>query len=156
MQHRILKKKPTKKTTTKKTPKSGGRRQGKAAERWGQEHHCPVVYVSGENERIWAPFGEKSENRAREMFPSSFRAVAGGDRTSGARVPSSPQDGAAVLLDPAEAGTPCSPRTPSPASLYVGQWYNASRWGSGSSTHPKHLENTFPKSRFGSPVLWGN
>lgn len=57
--------------------------------------------------------------------------------------------GATVLLDPAQAGTPCFPRTPSPATL--GQWYNASGWESGSSSQPKHLENIFQRAGLAAP-----
>lgn len=63
-------KNPTNQHPTRKPPQSGGRMQGKASESSGQEHRCPAAWISGENLRISAPFGEKNENLEREMPPS--------------------------------------------------------------------------------------
>lgn len=102
-----------------------------------------MAQVSGENERIWASFGDKSKNWVRKMSlpPSEQRLEGTGAATPG--FPLQPRMGSTVLLDPGKVGTPCGPRTPSPAPLYMGQWRKA-QWLRIRLQHPvqspsKHL-----------------
>lgn len=149
MQHRLLqKKKKTQKATTKKTLKAGvgGRERQQSA--GGRS-----IAV------LWHRFLEKMRGFGlllgkRVRIGQGRCPLPPSEQGTGPAVPGCPphaRTGATVLLDPAQAGTPCFPRTPSPALLYMGQWYNASRWESGSSSQPKHLENIFQRAGLAAP-----
>jgi len=90
--------------------------------------------------------------------PSTFRAVAGGDRTSGARVPSSPLDGGCFWLDPAEASSPLGP--PGPPALPQFTWSTGITPASGDwapAPSPSTLKTSSQRAGLGRcPVPWGN
>lgn len=136
-----------------KNPKAGAGGRIRRQSAWmGASLPCDVALWKKTG--FLAPFGERSESWARKVFPSSFRAVTGEVRTGGARVPPHPRTRAAVLLDPAEADTPCSP--PGAPALPCFMWGSGIMPGHGDQHHPRCLENIFPISRFDSPGPWGN
>lgn len=120
-------KKPS--THHQKNPRAGAGGRVRRQSAWaGASLSCDVAFWK-KREDFWLLLekGVRTGQRRCPLAPSEQWLEGTGPVVPG--TPPHPRM-ATVLLDPAEADTPCFPRSPSPAVPHMGQWYHAKRWGS--------------------------
>lgn len=149
-------KSPEKKPSThhQKNPKAGAGGRVRRQSAWaGASLSCDVAFW--EKREDFCPLLEKGVRIGQgrcPLGPSEQWLEETGPVVPGS--PPHPRMRATVLLDPAEADTPCFP--PGAPALPCFTWDSGIMPGDGDQHHPRCLENTFPSSMFISPGPWGN